>query len=49
VLEKQPLVRPVPMLVLITVSSMLVLSSFPILQQPLPSPPQRRTQDERAV
>jgi len=49
VLEKQPLVRPVPLLVLITVSSMLVLSSFPILQQPLPLPPETPARDERAV
>jgi len=49
VLVKQPIVRPIPLLILITVGSVLVLSSFPILLEPLPSPPQRPTRDERAV
>ena len=30
--------RPVPLLILITVGSVLVLSSFPILLEPLPAP-----------
>tara|TARA_E500000178_G_scaffold206977_1_gene204411 strand:- start:147 stop:296 length:150 start_codon:yes stop_codon:yes gene_type:complete len=49
VLEKQPIVRPLPLLILITVGSVLVLSSFPMLQEPLPLPPPTPTRDERAV
>ena len=33
-LEQQPLIRPVPFLVLLSVGSVLVLSSFPLLFQP---------------
>ena len=49
VLEKQPLVRPVPLLILITVGSVLVLSSFPMLQQPLPLPTETPARDEKTV
>ena len=38
-LEKQPLVKPLPLLVLVFVGTVLVLSSFPMLFSPTPSPP----------
>ena len=45
-LEQQPLVRPVPLLILLSVGSVLVLSSFPILFQPLPDrSPQPHAED----
>ncbi|RPF84542.1 MAG: hypothetical protein CBB80_001435 [Synechococcus sp. TMED20] len=38
-LERQPLVKPLPLLVLVSVGTVLVLSSFPMLFSPSPSPP----------
>ena len=35
-LERQPLVRPLPLLILLSVGSVLVLSSVPILFNPSP-------------
>ena len=48
-LEKQPLVKPLPLLVLVSVGTVLVLSSFPMLFNPSPSPPAMPDQhgDER--
>ncbi|MEC8688130.1 MAG: hypothetical protein VXX57_01440 [Cyanobacteriota bacterium] len=41
-LERQPLVRPIPFLVLLAVGGVLVASSIPLLFTPDTSPPQRR-------
>ena len=38
-LSRQPLVRPVGLLVLLSVGSVLVLGSFPLLVTPQPEPP----------
>ena len=38
-LEKQPLVRPFPLVVLLAVGSVLVLSSIPLIQSPTPPRP----------
>ena len=41
-LQRQPLVRPIPLLVLLTVGGVLVASSIPILFTPEPAPSSRR-------
>ena len=41
-LQRQPLVRPIPLLVLLTVGGVLVASSVPILFTPEPAPGSRR-------
>ncbi|WP_244272224.1 hypothetical protein [Synechococcus sp. N5] len=41
-LQRQPLVRPIPLLVLLTVGGVLVASSVPILFTPEPAPSSRR-------
>ena len=46
-LERQPLVRPLPMLILLSVGSVLVLSSVPILFNP--SPPGDPERKDRLV
>ena len=38
-LEKQPLVRPFPLVVLVAVGSVLVMSSIPLIQSPTPPRP----------
>ena len=42
VLEKQPLVKPVPLLVLLAVGSALITLSIPALFTPRPQPPQAK-------
>ena len=46
-LERQPLVRPLPLLILLSVGSVLVLSSVPILFNPSP-PVQPERKDRMA-
>lgn len=41
-MQRQPLVWPIPLLVLLTVGSMLVAASIPILFTPEPAPNSRR-------
>jgi len=41
-LQRQPLIRPIPLLVLLTVGGVLVASSVPILFIPEPAPSSRR-------
>jgi hypothetical protein len=41
-LQRQPLVRPIPLLVLLTVGGVLIASSIPILFIPEPVPSSRR-------
>ncbi|CRY92050.1 hypothetical protein SynWH8103_01321 [Synechococcus sp. WH 8103] len=38
-MEKQPLVRPFPLVVLVAVGSVLVMSSIPLMQGPTPPRP----------
>lgn len=40
-MQRQPLVRPIPLLVLLTVGGVLVASSIPILFTPEPTPRSR--------
>ncbi|HBK73838.1 MAG: hypothetical protein DBW83_05130 [Synechococcus sp. MED-G69] len=42
-LEKQPVVKAIPLLVLLAVGSVLVASSIPLLFDPNPQPPLRRS------
>ena len=38
-MERQPLVRPLPLVVFLAVGSVLVLSSIPLIQNPTPPRP----------
>ncbi|MAR06719.1 MAG: hypothetical protein CL862_06430 [Cyanobium sp. NAT70] len=47
-MEQQPLVRPVPLLILFSIGSVLVLSSIPVLFTPAPPVTPNQSQDKLA-